>query len=279
VLPIWRRVAFLCLSLLLASSSACKRVVQSYSLHKYDEQIAQATRDLAGNDDDSSVVNALTVRGRAYAEKARLLASTRSISAADYDRLIGRAIADQARAISRLPHHAEPYAERGQTYYERGTVVGLDREESPDARGIWLLLAQTDFTRALERRPHYAFAFDMRARARAALGDWDGVIADLTELTKIDGAAQGRLADAYCSRGEKLRVAKDYEGAIADFEKSISLGATREGSSCDPFALLAAVYLDGTHAYDKARDVLRRARDSKRKIPKDLEQRLSRPSR
>jgi tetratricopeptide (TPR) repeat protein len=259
---------------LLIAAGGCRWLARIYWLGKYDRIIANATGALAQSNSDGERAIHLGERGRGYSEKARYSAFAKCISPTDYNRLIDRAIADHARSVALAPEKSEPYLQRGQTYYDRGTVSGLDTGDSPSAHTSWLRLAEADFSRAIERNPRYALAFDRRALARSVLGDRDGVIADLTESTKIDGAAQGRLAEAYCERGGSRQRDKDFEGAIADYEKSIALDGAYDGCSCDPFAPLAYVYFDGTRQYDKSRDTIRRARAAKRWIPPELEEKL-----
>jgi tetratricopeptide (TPR) repeat protein len=259
---------------LLISVGGCRWLARTYWLHKYDQEIAAATKALQQAKNDDERAKALGERGRGYSEKARYSAFAQCIDASQYTQLIGRALADHAQSTTLAPNLAEPYLLRGQTTYDRANVTGLELNESKNAKTTWLLMAQADFTRAIERDAHDVRAFDMRALTRSVLGDRNGAITDLTASMKIDGRAQGRLAEAYCERAGFRRQQKDLEGAIADYEKSVSLGGTRDGCSCEPHAPLASVYLE-SNQIDKAREIIRRAHAAQRWIPPELEQKLS----
>jgi Flp pilus assembly protein TadD len=82
--------------------------------------------------------------------------------------------------------------------------------------------AITDANKAIELTvPKMADAYNIRGTAKAALGDYDGALADCNRVLKLEP----NNALAYNNRANnKLRKA-DYRGALADCNKSISLNS------------------------------------------------------
>ena len=136
------------------------------------------------------------------------------------------------------PGSAEGYYRRGHTYYDRAAL-----EDARDAKQ-W----------------------------------FDPAVADFTPEMAIDPMGRMRLADAYCARGSSHQQAKNYDAAIADFEKSIELGITADGCSCDPYNPLLGLYTSETRQFDKAWEIVRKARKSKPWIAPELLEKLKKDS-
>jgi tetratricopeptide (TPR) repeat protein len=273
------RVAAACLFLVaLVLSQGCKQLAQRYWLMKYDRQAEAASRAYERAKSDGERASRLAERGRAYSDKGRYSRFAHCIGLVDYEQLFARAMRDHDLAVTLAPGQSDVYLLRGWSYYDRAVVLRLDTLESISGEEGWLRRAQNDFTRAMELDPRNVMAWDMRALIRAALGDRDGVVADLTASTKIAPAGKARLADAYCDRGGFRHRQKDFAGAAADYEESVALGASADGCSCDPHAPLVAVYTDELHAYDNAWKVVRRARANHRWLPPELVTKLSKAS-
>ena len=253
----------------------CKGLAQRYWLAKYDSQVAEATRGYQRAKSDGERASRLAERGRALSDKGRYSRFAKCIGLSDYERLFAQAMQDHDQAVALAPNQADVYGLRGWSYYDRATVLRLDKLEDTTIEGTWLRHAHDDFTRALEREPQNARAWDMRALIRGALGDRDGVIADLTASTKINPSGKARLADAYCERGGSRQQQKDFAGAAADYEVSITLGGTADGCSCEPYAPLAYIYLEEMHDYDKSWKIVRRARATHHWLPAELVTKLS----
>jgi tetratricopeptide (TPR) repeat protein len=277
-LPTSRRTLGAVCLLVALSLGGCKWLGLTYWLGKYDRDIAEATRAIAGAKDSSDRAAHLGERGRAYSEKVRYSRFAKCISLAEYNQIFSLAVEDHNLAINLAPNQSKPYVQRGWTYYDRATVIMGDTLETKDAYPTWLKRAHDDFTSAIERDARDILALDMRALTRSALGDRDGVIADLTASFAMDGASRSRLADAYCDRGGFRQGQMDSAGAISDYEQSITLGGASDGCSCDPYAPLAYIYCDGTHQYEKSWDTINRARRANRWIPPELVEKLSKLS-
>ena len=98
-------------------------------------------------------------------------------------------------------------------------------------------------------------------------GELDEAISAYTqELALNPKLGRLRLADAYCARGGANR---GYDATIVDYEKSIEIGATADGCSCDPYNPLFLLY-DKTRRYDQGWEVVHKARSSKKWIEPEL---------
>jgi hypothetical protein len=220
----------------------------------------------------------LAERGRAYSDKGRYSRFAKCICLSDYELLFARAMQDHNQAVAQAPNQSDVYLLRGWSYYDRATVLRGDTLESTSSEGSWLRHAHDDFTRAIERDPRNAMAWDMRALIRNVLGDKDGVIADLTASMKIAPAGKSRLAEAYCERGGFRHLQRDLTGAAMDYEESIALGGTVDGCSCEPYSPLVHIYFEGMHDYEKSWNTVRRARSANHWVPPELVAKLSKVS-
>jgi hypothetical protein len=68
-------------------------------------------------------------------------------------------------------------------------------------------------------------------------------------------------------------------GAVADYEKSIEMGAVNDGCSCDPYNSLVALYGGVGRPSDKGWEVVEKAQKAKRWIDPELLARLKKNSR
>lgn len=134
-------------------------------------------------------------------------------------------------------------------------------------------LAIKDHDQAVALGPGIAQVYlgrGLTSYGRAAL---DQAIADFTQEMALDPhAGRLRLAETYCRRASVRQLAKQYELAIADYEKAIALQLQADSCDCQPEAALASCYLE-TKQFDKSWEVVRKARQSKRWIaPETIEQ-------
>jgi tetratricopeptide (TPR) repeat protein len=79
--------------------------------------------------------------------------------------------------------------------------------------------AIAEYTKAIEIKPDYAFAYNDRGVAKDGKGDVDGALADYSKA--IDLKPDYELA--YRNRALKKRQKRDLDGALADFNKAIEL--------------------------------------------------------
>ena len=81
--------------------------------------------------------------------------------------------------------------------------------------------AIADFDRAIELNPDYAWAFGSRGLTFRFLNDDERAIADFDRAIELNP----KYTWAYGSRGQTYRLRKDYERAIADFDRAIEIDA------------------------------------------------------
>jgi tetratricopeptide (TPR) repeat protein len=267
----------LCASVLLFLVG-CNRIARSWYLSSYDRDISSATKGIESARDNAQRAEAYAKRGSAYSEKARYSKAFKLISADEYDRLFGLAVKDHDQAIA-LDPSAEAYYTRGVTYYDRaaleavvdGRLVGSEAD-----RKAWFDPATADFKKAIERNGRLYLAWDRLGLIHETTGELDQAISDYSQEMALNPLGKSRLADAYCTRGSSYQKEK-YDAAIADLEKSIDLGATADGCSCDPYNPLLARYTEGRQ-YDQAWGVVNKARKSKKWIEPELLDRLKKES-
>jgi tetratricopeptide (TPR) repeat protein len=243
--------------------SGCARVSQSLYLSGYEREINRATGAIEAAGNHMERAAAYSRRGSAYSEKARYSRSFKLISTTEYERWFTLATQDHDRALTLHPGGAELYFGRGQTYYDRAAL-----ENASDARP-WFNLAAADFKKSVEANPRYALAWDRLGMVHEQTGDLDEAINDYTREMALDPLGRMRLADVYCRRGSERQRRQENDAAIADFEKSIEIGASADGCSCDPYNPLVGIY-DGASRYDQAWEVVRKARSSRRSIAPEL---------
>jgi tetratricopeptide (TPR) repeat protein len=82
--------------------------------------------------------------------------------------------------------------------------------------------AIADFTQVLAIDPQSSVAYNDRAGARQSKNDLDGAIKDYTQALTIDP----QMATAYNGRGNAKATKNDVDGAIADFTQAIQLDPT-----------------------------------------------------
>jgi len=160
------------------------------------------------------------------------------------------------------------YYRRGNAYYSR---AGLDMIYAP-YKSVFLAPAKADFSRAVEKNPKNAMAFDMLGLTDGSMGDWTQAIADFEQEVALDPRQRFRLSDAYCNRGTIYVGEKKYDLAVSDLNQAIQIRAPSDPCECEPYNPLLTTYLQ-TREYDKAREVVALAQRSKKWIaPENLEQ-------
>jgi tetratricopeptide (TPR) repeat protein len=261
---------FLLLGLLLGG---CRQMFQSFYLSGYDRDIGSSAREIETARDNAHLAAAYTKRGSAYSEKARYSRASKLISADEYERLFGLAVKDHDQAIALDPTSAEAYYWRGQTYYDRAAlevvVDGVLVVKDSAARKAWFDPAVADFKRAIEKDGRNDQAWDMLGLSHEMAGELDEAISAYSQEMALVPFGRVRLADAYCARGDADQKEKKSDAAIADYEKSIDIGATADGCSCDPYNPLFVLY-DKNRRYDQGWEVVNKARRSKKWIAPEL---------
>jgi tetratricopeptide (TPR) repeat protein len=137
---------------------------------------------------------------------------------------------------------AVDYSDRGVTYAKQGRY---DR-------------AISDFNKALELDPTYAWAYHNRGLAYAdGKKDFDRAIADYNKALEINP----RYFDAYFGRGYAYRVKGDYDKAISDYSEALDINPRFAEAY---YNRAVAYYLN--KEYDKAWDDLHKAEAMGREI-------------
>jgi tetratricopeptide (TPR) repeat protein len=252
----------------------------SWFLASYERDISSSTRAIETARDDAHRAAAYTRRGDAYAEKARYSRAFNLISLDEYSRLFGRAIQDHDQAIALDPANAEAYFRRGEAYYSRavletvvnGLLVGTEAE-----RKASFAPAIADFRKAIEKDARHSRAWDSLGLSHETIGELDDAINDYSQEMALDSLGRTRLADAYCARGSANGTKKQYDAAIADYEKSIATGARPDGCSCDPYNPLLVLY-QRDRRYGQVWDVVNRAKRAGQWIAPDFLEKLKKES-
>jgi tetratricopeptide (TPR) repeat protein len=258
--------------------AGCNRVARVGYLSSYDRDISSATKAIERASDNTHRAEAYAKRGSAYSEKARYSRAFKLISTDEYNGLFDHAIKDHDQAIA-LDPSAEAYYTRGATYYDRaaldavvdGHLMGTDAD-----RKAWFAPATSDFKKATEKDGQLYLAWDRLGLIHETTGELDQAISDYTQEMALNPLGKSRLADAYCTRGgshqkDPNQKEKKNGAAIADYEKSIDLGASADPCSCDPYNPLLWLYTDGRR-YDQAWGVVHKAQNSKKWIaPESLD--------
>jgi tetratricopeptide (TPR) repeat protein len=94
----------------------------------------------------------------------------------------------------------------------------LKRGNAQSKTGDWNG-AIADFTQVLAIDPQSSIAFNARGAARRSKGDLDGAIMDYTQALAVDP----QMADAYVGRGNAKAAKNDLDGAIADFTQAMQI--------------------------------------------------------
>jgi tetratricopeptide (TPR) repeat protein len=237
-------------------------------LSRSDGEIRRAGQAIAASTNTIQRSAAYADRADAYADKARYSRVMKLIADEEYSRLFDLALQDYNQAIALDTDNAEMYYRRGNAYYSR---AGLDMIYAPYT-SVFLAPAKADFSRAVEKNPKNANAFDMLGLTEGSMGDWTQAIADFEQETALDPRQRFRLSDAYCNRGSRYPKEK-YDLAISDLNRAIEIRATSDPCECEPYNPLLAIYLKQTRDYDKARELAALAQRSGKWIaPENLEQ-------
>ena len=270
----------MCASFLLFFTG-CGRIAHFLYLRSYDRDISSATRDIENARDNPQRAAAYSRRGSAYSEKARYSRAFNLVSADEYQRLFGLAIKDHDQAVA-LDPSADAFYRRGVTYYDRanldavvrGTLVGTAAD-----RKAWFAPAAVDFQKAIEKDGRNYLAWDRLGMTHEMQGELDQAISDYTQEMALNPLGRSRLADAYCARGGSGQKDKEKkkDAAIADYEKSIDIGATADGCSCDPYNPLLWLYTD-TRQYDQGWEIVHKMQKSKKWIQPEFLDKLKKDS-
>jgi len=255
----------------LALSSSCIRMYQSWNVKQFDRDIQKAGAAIEAARNDAQRAVAYADRGDAYGEKARYLRVMKLISGEEeYEKLFQLAIQDHNQAVALDPENADMYYRRGRVYYDHAS---LDMIYNPKATAH-LIPARADFSRAVEKNRKHAMAFDMLGLADSSLGDWTAAIDDFEhEATLNPDSRRYRMSDAYCNRGSVYLGEKKFDLAVSDLNQAIQIRSAGDPCECEPYNPLLSIYLTRTHEYDKARAIAAQAKASKSWIaPEYLEQ-------
>jgi tetratricopeptide (TPR) repeat protein len=247
---------------------SCARISQSLYLSGSDAKIRHGSATLAAARNNTERSAAFADRADANADKARYSRVMKLIAAEEYNRLFDLAVQDYNQAIALAPDNAEMYYRRGTAYYFRAS---LDMIKEPTS--VFLAPAKADFSRAVEKNPKNAMAFDMLGLTDASMRNWTEAIADFEQETGLDRLQSFRLSDAYCNRGTVYLGEKKYDLAISDLNQAIQIRGTGDPCECEPYNPLLTIYLNQTREYDKARALAALAQRSGKWIaPENLEQ-------
>lgn len=184
----------------------------------YDKVIDDATEALRLVPNTQAVLN---LRGSAYFDKG------------EYD----IAIADHSDAIKAGPPNSTLYHDRGNAY----------RGKKDYAHAI------ADYDEAIRLEPN-AYSFQDRGLCKEALGDLNGALADINEAIRLDP----KLPPPLISRSVLWRAKEDYDHAIADAERSITLingGAAPMLAKTPPGSWLVNSYLNRGLAFEGHGDI------------------------
>ncbi len=256
-------------SVLLLQLGGCGWGGASYWLALYQSRIDNGTRAIESARSEPQRAAGYAERARGYAEKARYSRVFKLIEAEPYGRLFDLAIKDHDEAVRLDPGNAETYVGRGLTYYERA-AAGPDNFEPGTRAKEWFALSEADFNGAVARDGRHERALDMRGMIHEHDGDYEQ--ARVMESNPTLGRI--RLADLYCGRAGIRQRDRDYASAASDYERSIALGASADGCSCDPYSPLAWTYLEGLGNYNKSWEIVRKAQAARRWIQPELIERL-----
>jgi tetratricopeptide (TPR) repeat protein len=251
----------------------CTRMYQSWYVSRSDGEIRRAGQAIAASRNTTQRSAAYADRADAYAEKARYSRAMKLIAGEEYNKLFDLAVQDYSQAIALDPDNAEMYYRRGNAYFFR---AGLDMINQP--KSVFLAPAKADFSRAVEKNPKNAMAFDRLGLTDGSMGDWTQAIADFGEEAALDPRQRFRVSDAYCNRGTGYLSEKKYDLAVSDLNRAIQIPGTSDPCECEPYNPLLAIYLNQTREYDKAREVVALAQRSGKWIAPEYLEQLKAPS-
>lgn len=260
----WLSVATLCAGAFVLSGC---RMYQNWNVSRFDREISRDGKAIASASNDAQRSAFYADRADAYAEKSRYSRIMKLIPDEEYNQLFDFALRDYAQAITLAPDNVELFYRRGNAYYFRAS---LDMIYAPTS--VWLNPAKADFARVVENNPKNIMALDMLGLTEASMGDWTQAIVDFGKEVALNPNYRFRLSDAYCNRGASY-AGKRNDLAVADLNHAIEIRTTSDPCECEPFNPLLAIYLNQTHEYDKAREVVEFAQRSRKWIaPEYLEQ-------
>lgn len=151
---------------------------------------------------------------------------------------------DFSRAIIQNPDRDDAYIYRGIICHNAGDYVqaikdyekaiAIDAQDAVAYSDLGLSLealgktqeAITNYSEAIRLDPSSTDAYISRACARGTLRDWDGALADFSEAERLDPNAE-----LYQNRAYVQFIRNEFELAIADATKAISLATNGDGDS------------------------------------------------
>lgn len=251
-------------------------LAQQAHLRSYDRDIQSATHAIDTAHNDSERAKAYSQRGSAYSEKARYSRAFKIIQASEYERLFNLAVKDHDQAIALNPASSDLYYGRGKTYYDRGMLNMTDHVDYKP----WFDHAAADFEVTSEKDPRNFMAFDMLGLTYEQNAEWDKAIDTYTREMALNHLGKERLAGVWCDRGQHDQTDMKFEAAATDYEHSIAVDPTpqTDGCDCDPYNSLLGLYGFQTHEYDKAWDLVQKAKLSHQQISPELVEDLRKKS-
>jgi len=180
---------------------------------------------------------------------------------------IDRIIADYTKAIQLDPNDAISYSVRGRLYAYKNdidqAIADYTKAIQLDPNNAWFYYdmrggcfevkrqidkAIEDYTKVIQLAPSYS-AYYSRAKAYENKGDIDKAIADYTIIIEFDP----KYAGSYSYRGLLYLEKKDYDEAITDFAKALSL-ASNNFERDNSFSALRYTYIARGDAYLDKKD-------------------------
>ncbi|HEY1577731.1 MAG TPA: hypothetical protein VGF82_11750 [Terracidiphilus sp.] len=263
-------------SLLITGCSWMADMAQQAHLRGYDRDIQNASRAIDSAHNDADRAKAYSQRGSAYSEKARYSRAFKLIQTAEYERLFSLAMKDHDQAIALNAASSELYYDRGKAYYDRAMLNMTDHQDYKP----WFDHAAADFELTSAKDPRNFMAFDMLGLTYEQNAEWDKAIDTYTREMALNHLGKARLAGVWCDRGQHDQTDLKFEAAATDYEHSIAADPTpqTDGCDCDPYNSLLGLYAFQTHEYDKAWNLVQKAKTSHQQIAPELVDELKKAS-
>jgi tetratricopeptide (TPR) repeat protein len=115
-----------------------------------------------------------------------------------------------ARLVLLLAMTSRAFCGDAENYFNQG----IEKAKEGDWHG-----AETNFDRAIEMKPDFAFAYNNRGIAKKIRHDWAGAIDDYSKAIEL----KTNFALAYNNRGFARYVLSELDDALDDFNKAIEL--------------------------------------------------------
>lgn len=203
-----------------------------------DSEITEATAAIEAGGSNAQKVAAYIKRGHAYSEKSRYTRVMNKGGSPECESWFAQAIKDHDQAVALDPKNAEAYYKRGEAYLDRGGAELIYTPESKVGKPFFDL-AGADFKKAIELDDKNYLAWDRLGMVHMSTAQYDDAIVVFEKEMKLNQMGKSRLADAYCNRGGANHRAQKIDAAIADYEKSLSMGVPADSCECNPRLPLA----------------------------------------